>query len=94
MTGQKNSKRHQHGGNIYSYLSLNPELIDFSANINPLGMPPRVKTIIRENLSDLVSYPEPQSLSLRKALAAKYQLKTDNILMGNVNSSIKSITEM
>ena len=37
---------HEHGGNIYKYSNNN--LIDFSANINPYGIPSNVKQAMHD----------------------------------------------
>lgn len=36
----------QHGGNIYTEQTNAPDLLDFSANINPFGVPESVKQAI------------------------------------------------
>ncbi|QNO13865.1 aminotransferase class I/II-fold pyridoxal phosphate-dependent enzyme [Alkalicella caledoniensis] len=71
-----------HGGNIYSY--KNDRLIDFSSNINPLGVPKSFEIKLVQNISDFTRYPDIQYLELRAAIA-KY-LKIDNvesIIVGN-----------
>ena len=59
--------RHVHGGNIYRY----PEgILDFSANINPLGMPSSVEKAAMEAAAACIHYPEPGSSSLCSRIAA------------------------
>ena len=41
---------------------------DFSANINPLGLPEGVLEALRESLCQAVRYPEAESLSLGRRL--------------------------
>ncbi len=63
-------------------LGLTPgKLLDFSSNINPLGMSP----LIREAASkaDLSAYPDRHCLELREAIAARLKVGIDNILFGN-----------
>lgn len=69
-----------HGGNIWLYRK---KLIDFSANINPRGLPSRAKEVLLENLNTLVHYPEPESCELKKALATFHNINQNNILVGN-----------
>ena len=69
-----------HGGDIYSF---NKNIIDFSANINPLGMPLSVKKAIIDNIENYKAYPDPLCRSLRKALAKKEKTSMENILCGN-----------
>ena len=45
---------------------------DFSANINPLGLPEGVSEALRESLCQAVRYPEAESLSLREAIAGEW----------------------
>ena len=71
-----------HGGDIYSF-NKNENIIDFSANINPLGMPLSVKKAIIDNIENYKAYPDPLCRSLRKALAEKEKTSMKNILCGN-----------
>lgn len=77
-----------HGSNpqyLYREIGLTiPEnLLDFSANINPLG-PPRA---IREKWSLLfekvIDYPDPRASSLKDMIAAKEGVRDDRVLLGN-----------
>ena len=51
-----------HGGNVKemgrNYNMDWKRIIDFSANINPLGMPKSVKDSIKENLEEIEKYPD------------------------------------
>lgn len=57
--------------------------LDFSANINPLGFAPQVRTAITENLASIVHYPDSECTQLKEALAAYYQLPQEQLLVGN-----------
>ena len=76
-----------HGGDIRRYIDDTPsctrKVIDFSANINPLGLSPKTKAAITENITGVVHYPEPGSRSLKKALAAFHNIRQDNLTVGN-----------
>lgn len=73
-----------HGGNAQFFLDTNAlKLIDFSVNINPLGLPRKVKEIISENIDNLLCYPEPESAYLKKDLADFYNISHRNLLAGN-----------
>ncbi|MCD2225639.1 threonine-phosphate decarboxylase CobD [Listeria cossartiae] len=76
-----------HGGN-YNELAkkhgLTKEMVlDFSANINPLGVPASLKQTITANLDQLVEYPEPDYLALRARIASFHQLDLANVIPGN-----------
>lgn len=72
-----------HGGNIWSYLRKKNKVIDFSANINPLGLLPRVKEVLLKNIDTLIHYPDPESKDLKNGIAAFHNLHQNNILVGN-----------
>ena len=57
--------RFEHGGDIYAHKGA----IDFSANINPLGMPGAVIEAIRQNASNYDVYPDHECRELRQAIA-------------------------
>ena len=59
------------------------DLLDFSANINPLGMPPGVREAIVESMDRALFYPDSFCRKLRKALAEHTGQKTEYILCGN-----------
>ena len=56
--------RYEHGGNIYK----NSIVLDFSANINPFGMPESVGKAALEGVLDCVHYPDPNCATLKKAI--------------------------
>lgn len=76
-----------HGGNLKEaqerYLLKKEEIIDFSANINPLGFPKSVGKIISSYLDDIARYPDPDCRDLKKALAGCLNISADNLLIGN-----------
>jgi len=72
-----------HGGNIYEERPDGKELLDFSANINPLGMPESVREAVMRALEDAVHYPDPLCRKLKKALAEEYGLPEETLICGN-----------
>lgn len=73
-----------HGGNIYD----KDVTLDFSVNINPLGMPEGVRNAIIENISEYETYPDIRYTALRKAIAGKENVQKDRILCGNGASEL------
>jgi threonine-phosphate decarboxylase len=70
-------------------LGLKPsELLDFSANINPLGFPPGIPAALQQALADIVHYPDRRGLALRQDLAAYHALTPEQILMGNGSTEL------
>jgi threonine-phosphate decarboxylase len=79
--------RYQHGGGIHQAAAelQRPvaELLDFSASINPLGMPTSVRAAAAAALDDAIHYPEIHAESLVAALAAYHHLDPRHFLAGN-----------
>lgn len=71
--------RNIHGGDIYSRNIK----YDFSANINPLGMPQNVKNSIMDHVDDFEHYPDANCRSLKEAIAKHENIDVENIVCGN-----------
>lgn len=71
--------KQQHGGNIYRY----PDHLDFSANLNPLGMPPAVREAVCSETAGWEHYPDPDCTALTTAIAAAEGIAPDRIVCGN-----------
>jgi threonine-phosphate decarboxylase len=82
----------EHGGNIHRASEiLNMEMydiLDFSANISPLGIPEALKEIILSNMETLTHYPDPEYYRLRSRLSDYTGLPSCNIIPGNGSSEI------
>ncbi len=76
-------QRFEHGGNIYQANCTQIQWLDFSANINPLGLSPKVKEAIQLHIDDVIHYPDPQGTRLKQALQAQYHIPYESILLGN-----------
>ncbi|PWK14824.1 threonine-phosphate decarboxylase CobD [Tumebacillus permanentifrigoris] len=76
-----------HGGDLWTAEESlgvpRAHLLDFSANINPLGPPDTVWQGIRDNLSTITAYPDLKSRALKQALSTRYQRPVQNISVGN-----------
>ena len=69
-----------HGGNIYNY---SHKVCDFSANMNPLGMPKEIKQTIIENIDNYESYPDPFNRELTEEISKVYKINNNQICCGN-----------
>lgn len=67
-----------HGGDVYGA----PVRLDFSANVNPLGPPPRVIAALQAAAADVRQYPDPYCRALLAAIAAHESLPPETILCG------------
>lgn len=61
--------KYEHGGDIYTERTTKDgkAFVDFSANINPFGLPNGVKNAVKRALKDCVNYPDPFCRELAKA---------------------------
>jgi len=59
------------------------DIIDFSSNITPLGIPKSAKLIIKKNLDNLQFYPDPKSENVISNLEKYTRLSKSNIIVGN-----------
>ncbi|MFX4260816.1 threonine-phosphate decarboxylase CobD [Pelotomaculum propionicicum] len=78
---------HIHGGNITlasrKYGLPKEKIIDFSANINPLGPSKKIYDAITSNLDAIVNYPDPDCTELKDTLADYLGIDRDLLLLGN-----------
>ena len=74
-----------HGGNIYKVFREKniKEILDYSSNINPYGIPESLKKRITENLEVLERYPDPDYVELRQKLANLNNVNLSDIILGN-----------
>lgn len=73
-----------HGGNVYKLMRKKKiKILDYSSNINPLGVPERLKVKIVENLDILEKYPDIDYLELKESIGDYNRVPKQNILVGN-----------
>lgn len=73
-----------HGGNIYRLKREGKgELLDYSSNINPLGVPESFKKAIIESFDILEKYPDPDYVELRENIGRYNKVDVKNIIAGN-----------
>lgn len=82
----------KHGGDIQGLLQkykINRDrAVDFSVNINPLGITPDIAGVISMSLNKLKEYPDPGCNSARQALARYWGLSEENFLLGNGSNEL------
>ncbi|HSF28834.1 MAG TPA: histidinol-phosphate transaminase [Nitrosopumilaceae archaeon] len=64
-------------------MKLDPKIIDFSSNVNPLGFPHLIKNVINKNTSILSVYPDPNSSELKNNLEKYTGIPKGQIVIGN-----------
>ena len=72
-----------HGGNIYRFEREGKDVLDFSSNINPLGVPQKFTDIAKENFDKLTNYPDPYYIELREKIGEHNSVTKENIIVGN-----------
>ena len=77
-------KEYTHGGDIVGARAVwQGELLDFSANLNLLGMPESVRKAAAEAVREAVHYPDPLCRELRAAIARRDGVTPEQVLCGN-----------
>ncbi len=81
-----------HGGNIRQLaaaIGCRPgEVLDFSANINPLGPPEYIWNILARSMQDILHYPDPGSADLLRAVADSSGTEPEQLVVGNGTSEL------
>lgn len=73
-----------HGGDIRTAQALRGgPVADFSANLNPLGMPPEAARAAADAVADAVHYPDPLCRELRAAIARRDGVEPGQVFCGN-----------
>ncbi len=91
-TEKGNTMTPSHGGNVYemaSRLGCAPEaILDFSASINPLGLPPGLQEEMNRSFGRLQHYPDIRNLDLVRAIAAHHGVSPEQIVVGNGSTEL------
>lgn len=74
----------RHGGNIYRHGAD----VDFSVNVNPLGMPESVRAALLRAADDCGAYPEPGNGALGRAIGHSKGVPEQWIVCGNGASEL------
>lgn len=70
----------KHGGYIYHEDKM---IVDFSANIHPYGMPEEIYQAMKVALEESIHYPDPDCVRLKKLLAIKHNVSSQQVICGN-----------
>ena len=84
MKIQERNRNMVHGGDIYR----NCISLDYSVNINPLGIPASVEAALREAVPLCSRYPDIRQEKLKAAIAEMDKVSADEILCGNGASEL------
>lgn len=85
-------KNFDHGGDVRQLAQRagvpEREILDFSANINPLGPPEWLRPLISSQVSALQHYPDPHCTVLVEAIAERYGVRREEVIAGNGSTEI------
>jgi len=81
-----------HGGNIHlihreTGVPLE-KLLDFSANINPLGIPGELVQMMIEAMGEIIHYPDPDYHDLYRETARFFGCEREHLFLGNGAASV------
>ena len=81
-----------HGGNLRELARRSgrdrDEILDFSASVNPLGPPERIRAALSRAADHLVHYPDPDCAELVEILARRCDAAAERIVVGNGSSEL------
>lgn len=67
------------------------EVIKLASNENQLGPSPKAVEAVKREAENINMYPDPGAMELRKAIAEKYGVEVDNIVVGNGGEHILEV---
>lgn len=89
------ARDHFHGSDLEKieaiYHIKKEEIISFSANVNPLGISPRIRRELADHLDVISRYPDREYTALRCAMAVYAGTEPDHILVGNGATELISL---
>jgi threonine-phosphate decarboxylase len=86
---------HFHGSDLEMIEKLygikKEDIISYSANVNPLGISPKLKASLSERIDAIMSYPDRDYTALRKCIAEYVHADIENIIVGNGSTELISL---
>lgn len=88
-------KDHFHGSDLEKIEAIfgirKEEILSFSANVNPLGVSPLLRSTLSEHIDAITTYPDREYTSLRKCIAEYCHTDYENIIVGNGSTELISL---
>lgn len=85
---------HFHGSDLEKieeiYHIKKENIISFSANVNPLGLSPKLCESLKDHLDVITAYPDREYTKLRKTIGAYCHTDFENIIVGNGSTELIS----
>ena len=88
-------KEHFHGSDLEkierAYGIRKEDITSFSANVNPLGVSPKLRSTISSHIDAITTYPDREYTSLRRCIADYTGCDMENVLVGNGSTELISL---
>lgn len=88
-------KDHFHGSDLEKieavYGIKKEDITSFSANVNPLGISPKMRATLIDKIDCITSYPDREYTSLRKCIAAYTGTVPEHVVVGNGSTELISL---
>lgn len=88
-------KDHFHGSDLEKIEAIygikKEEIVSFSANVNPLGISPKLKEGIASHIDAITTYPDRDYTSLRECIATYCGTQKDHVIVGNGSTELISL---
>ena len=86
---------HFHGSDLEKieavYGIKKEDITSFSANVNPLGISPKMRATLIDRIDAVTAYPDREYTALRKQIGAYVNTPYENILVGNGSTELISL---
>ena len=86
---------HFHGSDLEKiearYGIKKEDIVSFSANVNPLGVSPLLRSTLSSHIDAITTYPDREYTSLRNCIASYTGMEADHIIVGNCSSELISL---
>ena len=88
-------KEHFHGSDLEKieavYGIKKEDITSFSANVNPLGVSPLLRSTLASHIDAITSYPDREYTSLRECIAAYTGTDASQVIVGNGSTELISL---
>lgn len=86
---------HFHGSDLEKieqiYGIKKEDIVSFSANVNPLGVSPKLKETLASHIDAITTYPDREYTSLRNCIADYAHTEADHVIVGNGSTELISL---
>jgi len=91
----KRQSNHFHGSDLEKIESIygikKENIVSFAANVNPLGISPKLRESLSDRIDSIMSYPDREYSSLRSKIADYVDADIEDIIVGNGATELISL---